>query len=69
MSKFGMSGTGIQIGQAATAAPEATDAERGGAGARLRRAWRQLVFDANDSYFYRWNALVSTAYVYNLLVR
>jgi hypothetical protein len=30
---------------------------------------RGLVFDANENYFYHWIALISTAYVYNLLVR
>ena len=28
----------------------------------------RIVFDTNENYFYHWIALVSTAYVYNLLV-
>ncbi|KAH7731230.1 CBN-TAX-4 protein [Aphelenchoides avenae] len=35
---------------------------------RLKYIWNKLVVDANASYFYYWIAIVSCAYVYNLLV-
>lgn len=33
------------------------------------RLWQNnIVFDSNENYFYYWLALVSTAYIFNLLV-
>uniref|UniRef100_A0A183BTQ4 Cyclic nucleotide-binding domain-containing protein n=1 Tax=Globodera pallida TaxID=36090 RepID=A0A183BTQ4_GLOPA len=61
MSRFGMSRAGIQLENtpvAATVGQRRTKSE----------GWEKFVFDANENYFYQWNALVSTAYVYNLLV-
>ena len=36
---------------------------------RLRFLAKRLVIDANETYFYYWTAIVSLAYVYNLVVR
>ncbi|CAK5088565.1 unnamed protein product [Meloidogyne enterolobii] len=59
MSKFGMSGTGIQPGNANDQQSSNND----------RRKWLStVVFDSNDPEYYHWIALVSIAYVYNLLV-
>uniref|UniRef100_A0A1I8B0G0 Cyclic nucleotide-binding domain-containing protein n=1 Tax=Meloidogyne hapla TaxID=6305 RepID=A0A1I8B0G0_MELHA len=58
MSKFGMSGTGIQPGDANNQQKNSS-----------RRNWlSNVVFDSNDPDYYHWIALVSIAYVYNLLV-
>jgi hypothetical protein len=45
---------------------ESTTAQNGGRRRKGRLA--SLVFDTNENYFYYWIAIVSTAYVYNLLV-
>uniref|UniRef100_A0A915NW44 Cyclic nucleotide-binding domain-containing protein n=1 Tax=Meloidogyne floridensis TaxID=298350 RepID=A0A915NW44_9BILA len=59
MSKFGMSGTGIQPGNANDQQSNNND----------RMKWlSSVVFDQNDPEYYHWIALVSIAYVYNLLV-
>lgn len=36
---------------------------------RLKYIWNKLVIDTNQNYFYTWLAIISTAYVYNLIVR
>ncbi|KAL3103130.1 hypothetical protein niasHS_002316 [Heterodera schachtii] len=62
MSRFGMSAAGVQLenGAGTVSAEQQQQMEKG--------KWAKFVFDANENYFYQWNALVSTAYVYNLLV-
>uniref|UniRef100_A0A915M8L4 Cyclic nucleotide-binding domain-containing protein n=1 Tax=Meloidogyne javanica TaxID=6303 RepID=A0A915M8L4_MELJA len=59
MSKFGMSGTGIQAGN--TNDQQSNNNDR-------RKLLSSVVFDSNDPEYYHWIALVSIAYVYNLLV-
>jgi hypothetical protein len=35
---------------------------------KLKYIWNKLVIDTNQNYFYTWLAIISTAYVYNLIV-
>nr|WDE20387.1 TAX4 [Meloidogyne graminicola] len=61
MSKFGMSGTGIQSENVVNQQSISNDDNR-------RNWFSKIVFDSNDPEYYHWIALVSFAYVYNLLV-